>query len=382
VLEKETKVSKGVGVVVFAMREDAIQCVEKGTMDMNGRTLRVDWAGAKVLYLLFLRLGKLESDTVCLQPRPGEDSPKKSQSPVKRPNPISPNPTKSKDPDAIRTITITGLPKDIDSKVLWKKVRKQPGAESIKYPAILADGSEDATQAFVIFASPSQATNAVEKLNAHVYKGAVIGVTLKKRLEARPNRSSRLIIRNLPWGATEADLRTLFLPYGPIYSVEIPTDANPNPTENGDDGKAKMKPKAKGFAFVWMLTKADAEKAVEGANGTTLKARVIAVDWALSKSKWQDIKDQMKEDQPPEDVSESLDDGSSSSGHSQEEEEKDGLGVHSAEDVSMHSASSDESDNEDREEPIKPELPAPEAGTKLFIRNVPWEATEDELQQL
>lgn len=49
VLEKDTKISKGVGYVVFAMREDAVQCVEKGTMDMNGRTLRVDWAGAKVL---------------------------------------------------------------------------------------------------------------------------------------------------------------------------------------------------------------------------------------------------------------------------------------------------------------------------------------------
>jgi nucleolar protein 4 len=48
VLEKETKVSKGVGYVTFAMREDAAQCVEKGTVEMNRRNLRVTWADAKV----------------------------------------------------------------------------------------------------------------------------------------------------------------------------------------------------------------------------------------------------------------------------------------------------------------------------------------------
>jgi RNA recognition motif-containing protein len=56
VLEKETKVSKGVGYVTFAMKEDAAACVEKGKVEMNGRNLRVSWAGAKVRLILQLFL--------------------------------------------------------------------------------------------------------------------------------------------------------------------------------------------------------------------------------------------------------------------------------------------------------------------------------------
>jgi len=56
VLEKETKISKGVGYVTFAMREDAAQCIENGEVDMNGRTLRVTWAGVKVRVIYGLAL--------------------------------------------------------------------------------------------------------------------------------------------------------------------------------------------------------------------------------------------------------------------------------------------------------------------------------------
>jgi nucleolar protein 4 len=38
------------------------------------------------------------------------------------------------DKEAIRTIVISGLPDDLDSKPLWKKVRKYEGAESFIYP--------------------------------------------------------------------------------------------------------------------------------------------------------------------------------------------------------------------------------------------------------
>jgi nucleolar protein 4 len=38
------------------------------------------------------------------------------------------------DPVAIRTIVISGLPTSIDSKVLWKKIRKYRGAEKVEWP--------------------------------------------------------------------------------------------------------------------------------------------------------------------------------------------------------------------------------------------------------
>lgn len=41
-------------------------------------------------------------------------------------------PKHAKDPNAIRTIVISGLPTSIDQKTLWKKVRKYDGAESVE----------------------------------------------------------------------------------------------------------------------------------------------------------------------------------------------------------------------------------------------------------
>jgi len=51
VLDKETKVSKGVGYVTFAIKEDAGKCVQDGKVVLNGRTLRVSWAEQKVCTL-------------------------------------------------------------------------------------------------------------------------------------------------------------------------------------------------------------------------------------------------------------------------------------------------------------------------------------------
>jgi nucleolar protein 4 len=383
VLEKETKVSKGVGYVTFAMKEDAAACVEKGKVEMNGRNLRVSWAGAKVR--LYTTSIPSVLRVVYFQPKPGEASPIKTEKPLKQLN-ITPRPKpQEKDLEAMRTVTISGLPDGITSKVLWKKVRKQEGAESLVYPLIQTNGTEDATQADVVFTTSVQAQRGIEHLNAHIFKGSLLGATLKKRLEKKPTRASRLIIRNLPWDTTEAELRALFIPYGSVYSVEIPT------TPSGQDGK---KPRAKGFAFVWMLTKSDAETAIEKVNGQKVKDRPIAVDWALSKSKWENENEKIgnvveEEDEDRAEDSESAsgsgsDDGETGDEDEDEEMESGGLGVHSEQDVSMHSAGEedeDEEDEDDRGVPAKPELPAPEAGTTLFIRNVPWEATEDELQQ-
>ena len=44
----------------------------------------------------------------------------------------------TKDPDAIRTVVISGLSSSIDQKALWKKVRKCAGAERVE----LVDGVE------------------------------------------------------------------------------------------------------------------------------------------------------------------------------------------------------------------------------------------------
>jgi nucleolar protein 4 len=63
--------------------------------------------------------------------------------PKARPLPRNPHARSIHDPHAIRTIVISGLPSSIDSKALWKKVRKYEGAEAVEWPAKSENGIED-----------------------------------------------------------------------------------------------------------------------------------------------------------------------------------------------------------------------------------------------
>ncbi|TFK50522.1 hypothetical protein OE88DRAFT_1750830 [Heliocybe sulcata] len=427
VTEKGSGVSKGVGYVSFATKEDGKAAFEKLSQEgiaLDGRSLRVSWADSKNKH-------KEENP----------DQTKKAPKP--RPEPRARPTSTSNDPLAIRTIVISGLPSSIDSKSLWKKIRKFAGAEKVDWPLKKEDGSEDPTGAHAIFTSPSAAQDAVAKLHAHVFKGSLLSVTLKKRLEglakatqkrgkakpeatsAMPSRSSRLIVRNLPFNVTEQDLRAVFLPYGPIYSINLPTTR----AEEGEQ------PRPKGFAFVWMLSKKDAERAMEGANGMKVRAgmaeglvedkqkrkklrreeekartagkvddgengedqeeeqkekareRVIAVDWALSKDRWEEEKAKIDEDKEGESGGEESASGSEEDEESGSDDEDGGhLGIHEhdgdASDSDEDSSDGDSDMDVDDQKPAKPTLPPPETGTTLFIRNVPYEATEDELRTL
>ncbi|KAL1745881.1 hypothetical protein HDZ31DRAFT_35426 [Schizophyllum fasciatum] len=365
VTQQGTGVSKGVGYVSFAIKEDAQAAFDKIAREgikLNGRALRVDWADTK----------KVQMDESKSTEKPKAHPPKAQR--VHADN----------DPNAIRTIVISGLPSSIDQKQLWKKIRKYDGAESVQWPVVV-EGAEDKSTAHALFKNAASATNAVSKLHAHVFKGALLSVTLKKRLDsllakpakpgkehpAAPSHASRLIVRNLPFDITEQDLRALFLPHGPIHSITIPTGS-------GEDGKAAKR----GFAFVWMVSKKDAERALDKCNGmrpapSNKRERVIAVDWALSKDRWEEEKAKLEE--AAEDDASSSDSGSDSD---DDESSDSQLGVHDDDSNDSRSAV-DESDAEsDEETPVKPTLPDTDVGTTLFVRNVPYDATEDELRTL
>jgi len=281
-----------------------------------------------------------------------------------------------------------------------------------------------ATLAYALFSDPKTAQDAVKKLHAHIFKGSMISATLKKRVDdfqkpvaptsthvpsssptksqskpkPAPSRANRLIVRNLPFDIKEEDVKATFLPCGPIHSIDIPK------TKDG---------RTKGFAFVWMMSKGDAQRALEKCNGTKIRAgvaeqlvqakqkkkkqlrieekmskekarkeqekaeeeaagveRVIAVDWALSKDRWEEEKAKMEVDEDVE-----MEDVDSDSGEGSESEGDPGSEKGSED-------SSDDGNEDEGENPQKPQLPAPETGTTLFIRNVPFEATEDELRML
>ena len=75
-----------------------------------------------------------------------------------------------------------------------------------------------------------------------------------------------IYVGNLSFEATEDDLRQAFAAFGQVASVSIIED--------------KFSGKSRGFGFVEMPNKAEADKALEGLNGKDIKGRALKVNEA------------------------------------------------------------------------------------------------------
>jgi cold-inducible RNA-binding protein len=74
----------------------------------------------------------------------------------------------------------------------------------------------------------------------------------------------KLYVGNLAYDVTEDELAAEFGAYGKVESVAVPSD--------------KMSGRPRGFGFVEMASKSEAEAAIAGLNGKTLKDRTIVVN--------------------------------------------------------------------------------------------------------
>ena len=75
-----------------------------------------------------------------------------------------------------------------------------------------------------------------------------------------------IYVGNLPFTATDQDLRQLFEPYGAVDKINLITDR--------DTGRAK------GFGFVEMPDSRAAQSAIQGLHGKDLKGRALTVNEA------------------------------------------------------------------------------------------------------
>ncbi len=80
---------------------------------------------------------------------------------------------------------------------------------------------------------------------------------------------TRIYVGNLPFSATDAELRELFSQHGTVESVSIITDR--------DTGRPR------GFGFVEM-SRADASRAIQNLNGKELGGRPLRVNEAQERS--------------------------------------------------------------------------------------------------
>ncbi|KAF2754516.1 RNA-binding domain-containing protein [Pseudovirgaria hyperparasitica] len=246
---------------------------------------------------------------------------------------------------------------------------------------------------FVTFADAEDAQRAKEEFKDHILHGKKIRIDVsepRQRKEKGPPNASRpasgvavakepakvdnaprLIIRNLPWSIkTPAQLQKLFQPYGAMHEPILPK-------KPGTD-------QLRGFGIVVMKKRKNAQTAIEKLSGKEVDGRTLAVDWAVDKSTWQNLQHNTEAEDDDEDDEEDNDD------NNQNEDEADSSDVkgtvidedvdddmeNSLSDIDNLAEDGEDMDEDDEDEASETEPPM----TTLFVRNLPFSATDESLE--
>lgn len=301
----------------------------------------------------------------------------------------------------------------------------------VKHATVVVDPKtkESRGYGFVTFTDADDAVEAKQKLNNELFGGrrmklevaeprhraggdsaakSHIAEEKKKREEemAEAKKAPKLIIRNLPWSIKSSEqLSKTFAKYGKIKFSDLPNN----------------KGKLKGFGFVTFRSKKHAERAIEEMNGKDVDGRTIAVDWAVSKDEWQqqqgleqedEDKDEPKpkakkakkekadgdedEDEEMKDLNEEdrdlamfmkkMEEFDSEDENKEDDEDEEESGAElDKDDDSEDEEDEDEDASSDAEESEKEVEEKPKRltdnSTTVFIRNLPFTATDESLKE-
>jgi nucleolar protein 4 len=307
-------------------------------------------------------------------------------------------------------------------KVLYKKAKKLTAVMSnvpqdVKLEVQVKSDTEGLSEkpprsyklsvliASILAPTPRIAHQLSLKLNNHVVKSKFLVCGCKHELDylTRKGKSvgARLVLRNLHFKTSAFDLHAAFAPFGALHSVETPVD------------KAG---KGRGFAFVWFVHKKAAEDAIKKMNAKTLfpglgeerikeggegkkqtrqrlkadgedlkkDGRQVAVDWALGKDQFEKAQKEASGPASPKAAESDGTEGSDGSDgfEGSDDDEKDDMSPVEAEEDSEDDFSPVEADAADEDSDDEDNAPRPQQGTTLFVRNIQFEATEDELYAL
>ncbi|KAL8313847.1 hypothetical protein RB593_007805 [Gaeumannomyces tritici] len=135
---------------------------------------------------------------------------------------------------------------------------------------------------FVEFRTKEQAHAALKTMDGYTLEGHVLAVKASHRgLDAAEERRredkakklagqhTKIIIKNLPFEATRADVRALFGTYGQLRAVRVPKNF-----EN----------KTRGFAFAEFTTPKEAENALNALGSTHLLGRKLVLEFAQAEA--------------------------------------------------------------------------------------------------
>lgn len=293
-----------------------------------------------------------------------------------------------------KSIAVYGLAADVTEKVLYKKVRKIAAVTKIE---LKAEPTTNKPYAVVQLEHLRDVATAVQKLDQHVFKGATLKVVQLADMN-RVTEGRRLIIRNLSFQATDADLDKMFTKVGALSEAKVVR----LPLEDPDNAPEGALGKSRGFGFVQFYDSEDAKRAIEQLNGTRLKGRDIVVDMAVTKNKYLQMQNEAAEAKPStEDASgEDVEDENEKEGgdededeDEEDEEDEENVDAGSAEmeedddaeadeddsDVDMDDEDSEDEDEEEHERHITDDSEEQRART-VFLRNISFQTTEDSMK--
>jgi nucleolar protein 4 len=256
----------------------------------------------------------------------------------------------------------------------------------IKNALVVLDKETKASKGygFVTFADVEDAQRAKDELKGTALQGKKIAVDFaearQREGEAKSDKPAnrfkadreqqmkdaqapKIIVRNLPWSIkTPAELGKHFLPYGKVNFVTLPK---------------KPSGELRGFAFVALRGRKNAERAIAGLNGKEIDGRAIAVDWAVERDVWQGLQKTEQEgaDEDKSDAESSVvssDDESDAEVDSDEDDEED------EEDSNTDYEDVDDSDEEGGVQ--LDDKPKREEYT-VFVRNLPFTVNDESLKE-
>lgn len=266
----------------------------------------------------------------------------------------------------------------------------------VKHAVIVNDENQKSRGfGFVSFTLDEDTLTALVESRKAKFKGRLLRVDIAKRRERKDRASSsvtaskersavapiekrraRLIIRNLPWSCKKPDqLKKIFSKYGAVYDAYIPK---------------KKGGQMCGFAFVTMKKDSAAEKAVKDSVGLKIDDREVAVDLAIEKSKWEQIKENEDEEEDDDDEEEDHNDdedisASQDNESGSEEDDDEADGTEFDEFNNPDSKVVDDEEDEEEEEEVEEEKPRKKSNRQeafsLFVRNIPYDATAESLEE-
>ncbi|RKO98890.1 hypothetical protein CXG81DRAFT_15319, partial [Caulochytrium protostelioides] len=328
---------------------------------------------------------------------------------------------KSDEPKANTTLFVHTIPYSVTSEQLETHFSTIGPIRSCFVVAARTDvngnvpaGQVNAGYGFVTFSLAEDAARALEELKKTPLAGRVIKMkyaaskddlerskTEQATAETKPKprkvnvyrpRQKRLIIRNLPWNVTAADIENF------VTRNDLPapmTITIPDKTKEA---------KSRGFAFMAFATEELAKQAMETLNGRKLAGRMVAIDISVPKEQWQKEQEAAKAAAPAaaepapkvekagvdadtdaDDVAMDVDEAHATDAESEAEAEND-------EDEETASDADEDEAMKDDMAPSTSTVTKPatcndhvninvDNGTTVFVRNLSFETTREELAQ-